>query len=273
MLLKPVLKVMEGLNKALQSRNATTGGMLASMESAINSLNCLKSNEKFHELYTEAESIIDRHGLEEITLGRPRKVPRRYDGGMNSIKCYETAEEKYRAEFFEVIDKAIEQFKYYTDSSDLNDYKTLGNILIKGDYAVDIVKNYPELSDKLKDEVFFFRSQFGNQYQSLDECRKLFQNLVPEVKIMFPEICNLLRLLLISPASSCEAERTFSALRRMKTWLRSTMTQKRLENLMLCHIHKDILLGLDPKAIVSEFIGGNGSDSDKSSRKRVFGSA
>ena len=36
--------------------------------------------------------------------------------------------------------------------------------------------------------------------------------------------------------SSCEAERSFSALRLIKTWLRSTMTQKTLDNVMMCHI-------------------------------------
>jgi len=35
----------------------------------------------------------------------------------------------------------------------------------------------------------------------------------------------LVRLLLVSPASSAEAEGSFSALRRLKAWLRSTMTQ------------------------------------------------
>ena len=75
----------------------------------------------------------------------------------------------------------------------------------------------------------------------------------------------LIQLLLISPASSCEAERTFSALCRMKTWLRSTMTQRRLDDLMLCNIHKDILHELDPKTIASEFIGAVHSDSEKMS--------
>ena len=37
-----------------------------------------------------------------------------------------------------------------------------------------------------------------------------------------------MRLLLVVPASSAEAERSFSALRRLKTWLRSSMLQTRL---------------------------------------------
>lgn len=47
----------------------------------------------------------------------------------------------------------------------------------------------------------------------------------------------LLCLWLVSPAYSCSAERSFSALRRLKTWLRSTMTQRRLNRVMIYHVH------------------------------------
>jgi hAT family C-terminal dimerisation region len=48
-------------------------------------------------------------------------------------------------------------------------------------------------------------------------------------------------LLLLCPASSIEAERSFSSLRRLKTWLLSTMTQERLNSVAVCHIHQDLL--------------------------------
>ena len=40
--------------------------------------------------------------------------------------------------------------------------------------------------------------------------------------------------------SSATAERSFSSLRRIKTYLRSTMTQERLSNLALLYIEQDI---------------------------------
>ena len=51
----------------------------------------------------------------------------------------------------------------------------------------------------------------------------------------------MLKLLLVSPASSAEAERSFSALRRLKTWLRSTMTETRLNAVAVCHVHQQKL--------------------------------
>ena len=78
--------------------------------------------------------------------------------------------------------------------------------------------------------------------------------MLPEVRRMFPQLKRLLRLLLVSLASSYEAERSFSSLRRIKSWLRSTMTQKRLNNVMICNVHIDKLNALDLKQIAHKFI-------------------
>ena len=53
----------------------------------------------------------------------------------------------------------------------------------------------------------------------------ILKGKAPELRGEYNEVEQLVRLLLVAPASSAEAERSFSALRRLKTWLRSTMTQ------------------------------------------------
>ena len=85
------------------------------------------------------------------------------------------------------------------------------------------------------------------------------------VRCIFPAVEKLLKLLLISPASSCKAERSFNALRRLKTWLRSTMTQVRLNNVVVCHVNRDILSELSCQKIAKEFVMSNDA------RCRVFG--
>ena len=71
---------------------------------------------------------------------------------------------------------------------------------------------------------------------------------------MFPCIEALIRLLLVNPASSATAERSFSSLRRLKTYLRATCGQKRLNNLSICHVHKDVVDELDVNELMKEFI-------------------
>ena len=45
--------------------------------------------------------------------------------------------------------------------------------------------------------------------------------------------------------SSCEAERSFSALRRIRSYLRSTMSSERFSGLALMHLHSDVDIDID----------------------------
>ena len=58
------------------------------------------------------------------------------------------------------------------------------------------------------------------------------------VRQLFSETIKVIQMLLAVPASAASAERSFSCLRRLKTWLRRTMTQKRLTHLALLHCHR-----------------------------------
>ena len=67
------------------------------------------------------------------------------------------------------------------------------------------------------------------------------------------------------PATNAESERSFSAVRHIKTYLRSTMTQQRLNHLMLMHVHKTYTNGLNLVDVANNFIAGSDH------RKHVFG--
>ena len=62
---------------------------------------------------------------------------------------------------------------------------------------------------------------------------------------LFPNISTLLKLVSTIPVTSCEAERTFSTLCRIKPFLRATMTENRLSGLALLHVHREISIELD----------------------------
>ena len=59
----------------------------------------------------------------------------------------------------------------------------------------------------------------------------------------FQNIKVVLRIIGTLPVT-CECERSFSALRRLKTYTRSTMVAERLNGLALLHVHKDIIVNI-----------------------------
>jgi hypothetical protein len=63
----------------------------------------------------------------------------------------------------------------------------------------------------------------------------------PEVRMLFPEVKQLLRLLFVFPVTSGSAERSFSSLGRLETWLRTTMLQPRLSATAVFSVNQDLL--------------------------------
>ena len=57
------------------------------------------------------------------------------------------------------------------------------------------------------------------------------------------------------PATNAVNERSFSALKRVKTYLRSTTGEGRLNHLVLLHVHKELADGIDMVEVANLFVG------------------
>ena len=83
---------------------------------------------------------------------------------------------------------------------------------------------------------------------SRPECRQccgavpLLQLLVESnLAETFSETVLLLKAIITVPMTSCEAERCFSTLKRVKTFLRNTMSEDRLNALAMLSIEKNLI--------------------------------
>lgn len=58
-----------------------------------------------------------------------------------------------------------------------------------------------------------------------------------------PEVCTLASLILVMPATNAVSKHSFSLLCHLKSYLRSTMTQNRLNNVMVLNIGNEFIQG------------------------------
>ncbi len=86
--------------------------------------------------------------------------------------------------------------------------------------------------------------------------------MVITCKDMLPSVHKLLRLMCTIPITSATSERTFLAMKRINTYLHSSMTEKRLNNCLLLNAHTE---NLDLILIAEEFV------EKLDERKRYFG--
>ena len=91
--------------------------------------------------------------------------------------------------------------------------------------------------DNLESDVKMWRSGFSN---NVDENISIPDMLESTYRV-YPSVHKALQIILALPATSVEAERSFSDMRKVKTWLRSTMRSERLSDLCVIHCNKDAI--------------------------------
>ena len=100
---------------------------------------------------------------------------------------------------------------------------------------------------KLKGEVELWKNKWTQFQQDKQKPLPETAALVLEEcdKDLFEYIYFFLNILMTLPVSVASAERSFSALRRLKSWLRSTMDEDRLSGLAFSNVHRDINVKVD----------------------------
>ena len=73
----------------------------------------------------------------------------------------------------------------------------------------------------------------------------------------YPNVSVAYRILLTVPMTVASAERSLSKLRLLKNYLRTTMSQERLNGLAMCSIEKDILDTIDLNTVLYDFASRN----------------
>ena len=137
-------------------------------------------------------------------------------------------------------------------------YSKLEELLIKASMGEDFDASFKHVCDFYKDDfepdnlqaqLLTFKVSFQDVYKNkfdtkflptIFDIKKYFQELSSAQRILLSQVCRLLQLVLVMPATNATSERSFSALRRVKSYLRSTMGQERLNSLLMLHVHKDL---------------------------------
>ena len=136
-----------------------------------------------------------------------------------------------------------------------------------------ITSKYPELSTReLLRELPMLPSVLTqqneqNQFLSFNSILSSLKSLPQSMLNLIPMTLTLVQLIMVFPSTAASSERSFSALRRLKTYLRSTMTQKRISEVAVCHVNKNYCKAVDVRAIAKAFI----LNSSSSERLHVFG--
>ncbi|PRQ17899.1 putative HAT dimerization domain-containing protein [Rosa chinensis] len=74
---------------------------------------------------------------------------------------------------------------------------------------------------------------------------------------IFPSVMVAYKILLTIPVTVASAERSFSKLKLLKSYLRTTMTQDRLNGLVILTVERNMLANVDYEKIIDDFASKN----------------
>ena len=273
-LAQSILSLTDKLSKCLQNPALSASEAQETAREVLNKLQEDRNN--FNQLWEQIRQSMVLQGIGEPVAPRKRKhrQPHGEEGGEEFQP--ETTEQRYRIHYITAYDHVIQQIIRRFDQPDYKVYGAMEAVLLDGMAKIPIKEHLKKefkcackspcqcqavsIESLYETEINFdsLQNQFevfncvtnpqrfeNKQPTEFSHCLKDVQTLSKSQKTMYQDIITLIKLIMLAPASNANSERVFSSLRRIKTYLRSTMNQERLENLMVLTVHKEILDNLE----------------------------
>ena len=204
-----------------------------------------------------------------LDIDDPKESRRKVSGKQLTVK------DAYRAIFFFFV--VVTGIRERFNQNDFLVYKDMQSLLLKAANKACYEEEFNRVSQIYSDDIDCYllsvqlkllavaTEDAGYKEGQVDlmKVMHILRNFVSKEAIS--QVLILAKLLLVAPATNATSERTFFTLRRIKTYLRSTMSNNRLNHNMVIHIHGQDDKEIDINAGMKEFIQKN----DR--RKCIFG--
>ena len=260
-----VLSHSDNLSRTLQKGDISASEGQGVAEMTVTCLKTLRTDDNFALFWSKVTKKATQLNIDEPALPRKRKRTVRYESGNAAPEFHTSIEGYYRQAYFEVLDVICSTIEDRFRQPGYQLYSNLEQLLLKAvckeNYSSEfdfVTKFYgPDLNvHALEMQLQIFATNFimERKKTSIKDILKYLRNISSAQRALLSEICIIAKLILVMPATNAVSERSFSALRRVKTYLRSTMKQTRLNHLMILHVHKDITDSLNLNDIGNEFV-------------------
>ena len=272
-----LLRHSDNLSISLQAEDLCAAQAQTIAKNTASTLEKMRTDQNFDLFWTDVNSKAEALDDDEPTLSRRRRPPSRIDDyyGKAALEFPADVISHYRRIYLESLDCIISAIRDRFDQEDYRIYVQLENLLLKAAKGDNFIKEYDVVVETYACD--FDKNRFHVQLETLNEyCKEIDQSDVfclrtavnvlrgPEVKSHLSEVVKLAKLILVLPANAT-SEITFSLMKLIKSYLRATMKQSRLNHLMILSSYKCRLDQLDLLKIASSFISVNDE------RRHTFG--
>lgn len=247
-----VLSVTDILSKELQSESLDILHLFSKLEALIDCFKGERNDNSFKLLWIETEELRIKLSSKGFNVGNPtlqrrRKLPKKLDYSSSNWALFpESPEEYFEIEiYYAGLDVIHENLRQWFSENDYSKIKVIAKLLLNWTCVNEKKKKRYRDSKVLPAQP---QSYATNQIFSQLRQEKFYKcilvllldvgNLFIQHKVQANAltVLELLEIALSWPITTASAERSFSTLRRLKTYLRSTMKEELLSGLALMTI-------------------------------------
>lgn len=277
MMCSDIFTPCEMLAKQLQTPSWNLSDMMRGAEVLMTTLRDKRSERHFTDLLASTERFVDQLQTEIRPPRKPRtkRPPKKLEQQAEAAPPADLEpKSELRRTYFQALDVVLAELSRRFENPGVRKLRALEDLLLRSPpntTASSITQVLGADSDVdaelLAAQLCVLRnSSFACNVSTVGALASKLHEQGSVVKGMLREVVTLVRLFLTVPVSAASAERSFSALRRVKSYLRSTMSQERLSHLLLLHVHQKAALKLDLNKVLAQF-----TRNRPEQRSRVFG--
>uniref|UniRef100_A0A8C5Q7S8 HAT C-terminal dimerisation domain-containing protein n=1 Tax=Leptobrachium leishanense TaxID=445787 RepID=A0A8C5Q7S8_9ANUR len=252
------------ISKVLQSKDMELSSAVQLIQNAVTALSTYRDH--FEEAKETAAALAEKWGISaEFTNKRIKKVSRHFELCMDQ-KLADPEERFKTTVFYRCLDIITNQLsdRFKGMNAVFHRFKIIQPAMLASESDETVISEATRLQELYNDNIsadfpgqlLSFRSTLQEEVRSCSTVKDLAHLLLVENRALsstVPYVCVALLLFLTLPVTVATAERSFSKLKLIKSYLRNTMSQQRLSGLALLSIANERARRLNIESIVDDF--------------------
>jgi hypothetical protein len=233
--LNDILQLCNVVSKSLQKEDLDISVATTQVEALIKEIEEARNEKAFEDIWNKAESMADGIGVVYLEP-RVRKISKRIDENWTT-QVNLSNKDRIRVEFYYgTIDLVLSALRSRFSEEALPLLFSIGCLASPSVTQLEKVKAlslyYPgdfDIAAIIPEYKLFCQTTFEKK-----DIHSIYLYMVDRgLTTVYPNLATLYQLVLTLPVTSCSCERSFSALKLVKSHLRTVMSQHRLSDLMV----------------------------------------
>lgn len=269
-ILENILGLTYNLSEQLQSESMNLSKAASLISIVKDELNNARSDGEWSKLFKKSEDFAQRHNVsfqDSAYVKRKKKIPSKLQAFLftSSIPQQDSEDLSFETEmkrrYFILVDRILAEFdKRFTSNQKL--LQALQALDPENEFFLEPEKItiFLELYPNYFDEIYLSSQLRTAKKYVMDALSKgenydvlTALNIFEKLPTAFSEVIKVLKVSLTLPISTASNERFFSVLKHVKTYIRSTISNERLDNLLLISVEKKLVKSFSLDELVDNF--------------------